>query len=559
MKNKYIRKTIYSLLAASMMLGSAAGCGNNDIASDTSASQEASESVESGSTEAGAVESEASEEAAGADAKNQDENELAEADIIVGNYNNELMLHDPHLFVGEDGGYYMYGSHCTGAKGTKLDMSDWDMLYKEPTRPSTKMFEGLFDGLDGENLPEAFQFVGRNESNQFSVWAPSVIYNKKMGKYLMYFCTSSTYIKSSLCLASSDNPEGPWKYEKVLLSSGFTKRDIDQTNFYEVMGEEGDYKDYLLAGGYNNQLFPNCIDPQTFYDADGRMWMVYGSWSGGIFLLEIDEETGDVIHPEPDENGEVDKYFGRRLLGGGHHAMEGPYIEYVEETGYYYLFLSYGGLARDGGYQIRILRSKNVEGPYEDAKGEKPDNTDTFSQNGIKLVGNYDLPSIDMAYKAPGGQSTFRDADGKLYVVYHERFDKTQEDHEPRIHRLFTTKDGWLVMAPFQTNGSESLSESGLTNDDICGTYYMLNHGLKIDDKVLKAEASTFSTDGQITGSMNGTFQVEEGSNYISLDIDGVKYEGVIMDMVDEAGNNVRCISAIGNNNTSIWGVHYVK
>ena len=38
-----------------------------------------------------------------------------------------------------------------------------------------------------------------------------------------------------------------------------------------------------------------------FYDKDGRMWMVYGSWSGGIFLIEIDEETGYPIYPEADE------------------------------------------------------------------------------------------------------------------------------------------------------------------------------------------------------------------------------------------------------------------
>ena len=27
------------------------------------------------------------------------------------------------------------------------------------------------------------------------------------------------------------------------------------------------------------------FDPTVFFDADGRFWMVYGSWSGGIFLL----------------------------------------------------------------------------------------------------------------------------------------------------------------------------------------------------------------------------------------------------------------------------------
>ena len=525
-----------AMLSGTILLGLLSGCG--DAAKDSSSNViEEKSSVVS----------------------NVDPNELDANSIKVGNYNNSLMLHDPQLFLAEDGKYYMYGSHCTGAKGDSLDMLDWEQMYKEPTRPTTQMFSGLFDGLDKDTLPEAFSFVGRNESNQFSVWAPSVIYNKKLEKYMMYFCTSSTYIKSSLCLATSDDPEGPWEYQKVLLSSGFTKRDIDETNFYEVWGEEGDYKNYLLAGGYNNQLFPNCIDPQTFYDADGKMWMVYGSWSGGIFLLEIDENTGDVIHPEPDETGEVDKYFGRRLLGGGHHAMEGPYIEYSEETGYYYLFLSYGGLARDGGYQIRELRSKNVEGPYEDMTGARPDNTDSFSKKGVKLVGNYLFPSMEMAYKAPGGQSTFYDKDGKLYIVYHQRFDKTQEDHEPRIHRLLATKDGWMVMTPFQTKGTESVKEGGYTMDDLCGTYYMLNHGLQINADVVKAEASQLSTDGSISGAFEGSFSVEDGTNYINMEIDGKKYSGVIGEMTDETGNKVRFIFAIGNDNTTIWGVHYIK
>lgn len=537
MISKVLKRQFSAALAAIISTGLMAGCG--DAAADSAADQTetATESV----------------------AVSADEKELAKEDIKTGDYTNGLMLHDPQVFAANEGGYYMYGSHCTGATGSDLLMQDWTQIYKEPTRPTTKMFEGLFDGLDKENLPDAFDYVGRNEGGQFSVWAPSIIYNKERNQYLMYFCTSATYIKSSLCLAYSDTPEGPWIYEKVLLSSGFTKRDIEKTNFYEVMGEDADYKEYLLAGGYNNQLFPNCIDPQVFYDADGKMWMVYGSWSGGIFLLEIDEETGDVIHPDPDGTGEVDMYFGRRLLGGGHHAMEGPYIEYCEETGYYYLFLSYGGLARDGGYQIRELRSKNVEGPYEDALGGRPDNTDSFSQNGIKLVGNYTFPSIATGYKAPGGQSVFRDTDGKLYIVYHQRFDKNQEDHEPRIHRLFATEDGWLVMAPFQTNGQEQSAESGYSSGDIVGTYYMLNHGLAIDAEVVNAKEAVFASDGIITGSMNGSFTLEEGTDNITMIIDGHTYNGVIVDMTDEAGNKVRCITAAGDDNTCIWAVHYMK
>ncbi len=52
---------------------------------------------------------------------------------------------------------------------------------------------------------------------------------------------------------------------------------------------------------------------------------------------ELDPETGLVIHPQADEENQVDPYFGKRLIGGGHNSIEGPYIQYDETSGYYYL------------------------------------------------------------------------------------------------------------------------------------------------------------------------------------------------------------------------------
>lgn len=111
-------------------------------------------------------------------------------------------------------------------------------------------------------------------------------------------------------------------------------------------------------GHYNNLAWPNCIDPNTVKDREGRLWLVYGSWSGGIFLIELDVETGLPIHPKQDVKNQVDPYFGKKLLGGGHKSIEGPYILYDPQADYYYLFVSFGWLARDGGYQIRLFRSK---------------------------------------------------------------------------------------------------------------------------------------------------------------------------------------------------------
>lgn len=43
---------------------------------------------------------------------------------------------------------------------------------------------------------------------------------------------------------------------------------------------------------YDATKHPNVVDPHTFFDKDGKLWMVYGSYSGGIFILEMNPKTG---------------------------------------------------------------------------------------------------------------------------------------------------------------------------------------------------------------------------------------------------------------------------
>ena len=270
--------------------------------------------------------------------------------LATGTYANGISCHDPQI-IAADGAYYMTGSHMVLAKSE--DLVSWDVLHN-----GSNLFTNIFSG----SLP-AFSFVGKNTDGGYSVWASNIYYNETMQKYLMYFCTTSSYIKSSLALAVSDVPEGPYTYTDTILYSGFKKKDVDQTNFYEVLGSEADVSDYLRPGGFDNNHWPNCIDPAVFEDENGTQWMVYGSWSGGLFLLELDPATGLPVHPEADPENGVDPYFGYHLIGGGHHACEEPYIEYVPETGYYYLFASYGNLQAYGGYQIREFRSESPTGP----------------------------------------------------------------------------------------------------------------------------------------------------------------------------------------------------
>ena len=45
------------------------------------------------------------------------------------------------------------------------------------------------------------------------------------------------------------------------------------------------------------------------------------------------------------------------------------YVLYSPQSQYYYLFTSFGGLDAVGGYNVRIARSRNADGPYVDGAG----------------------------------------------------------------------------------------------------------------------------------------------------------------------------------------------
>lgn len=470
---------------------------------------------------------------------------LSLSEINKGNTRIDISCHDPQvIYDGEK--YVMTGSHQIIA--TSDDLESWEYVAK-----GNNMFTNIYDG----DLP-AFAFTGKNEEGGYSVWASNIFYNDVMKKYIMYFCTTSSYIRSSLCMATADKAEGPYIFESAFLHSGFGKSDVKDTNLYDVLGKDADVSDYLEYGGYNNKKWPNCIDPAVFVDENDRQWLVYGSWSGGIFLLELDPSTGLPIHPKKDSENGVDPYFGRHLIGGGHHACEGPFIDYNEDTGYYYLFVSYGELKREGGYQIRQFRSKDPEGPYLDYAGKTLGDEDDYFSYGIKMAGNYSFPSLETGYMAPGGQSSFEGGDGNMYISYHQRFDDGSEYFEPRIHRLFMNEDGWYVMAPFET-GTENIQDGGYDDGDLAGRWYLLDHGMEVGSKIREAVECDFK-DGSITGLDDEvTYELSEGTNNIRLKVKDAVYSGVIIDMEDEAKNKVRCIMASGSDDHTIWAVQYLK
>ena len=472
--------------------------------------------------------------------------------IATGEVNAGVSVHDPSVFKAGDT-YYIYGSHMVGAYTKNL--RTWTGYGNGYTK-NNAIYGNLF--AEGSHV---FDYAGNGNSfiptddGGTHVWAPDVIYNKTTGLWYLYYCTTSTWNASNLCYGVSDKPEGPYEWKGALIYSGFNKNQIEQTNVLNYVSREHAEKNYC-GDGWNYSDWPNALDPSVFYDEDGRMWMVYGSWSGGIFILELDVNTGEVIHPEADPANSVDPYFGKKLMGGRHKSIEGPYILYDSVSGYYYLFVSYGSLTADGGYQIRVFRSDKPDGDYVDMNGTNYMGSGSHATYGLKMSGNYMLPSLKKAYKATGHNSAFVDDDGKMYVVYHTRFANSGEFHEPRVKQFFVNEEGWPCMLPYATNG-ETISETGYEKKDVAGAYYVVNQGITINKTIAEPFKLILETDGKVYGEgIEGTWEMKKDTYYMKLTYNNVEYSGVFCKMPDEAGTEVMTFSAVGNNET-IWGVMY--
>ncbi|WP_295075029.1 RICIN domain-containing protein [Ruminococcus sp.] len=489
---------------------------------------------------------------------------------------NRVSVHDPSIIKANDT-YYVFGSHTEAARSS--DLINWKRFSNGYATTNNTEFGNL-----SQNLKKAFAWAGEDLEDcegGFAVWAPDVVWDDEFinsdgskGAYLMYFCTSSTYMRSVISYASSKYIEGPYVFADTLIYSGFTNNDsyarsstknvnrkYTSTNIDELIaeGRVTFNSNWFRNDNYNNQLYPNAIDPTIYTDSNGKMYMCYGSWSGGIFALEIDKKTGQCIHPETGQTSDgrmTDSYFGTKLSGGYGKSGEGPFIEYNSETGYYYLWVTYGGLTSAGGYNMRVFRSLSPLGPFVDPAGRQAvlsSNSDLDSI-GLKVMGNYKFSSLSKAYMACGHNSVLHDDDGKWYLIYHTRFDDGAEFHEVRVHSIYFNERGWPVVAPYEYSGDE-ISASGYNTEDICGEYEFIDHGTATDGKIINYSSVRLNSDGTISGSVSGKWQQSKDNSDVEITINNQVYYGCFLAAIDENGKKVMSFTAVGSNNRSVWGV----
>ncbi len=331
---------------------------------------------------------------------------------------SEYAIHDPAVY--EDPVtklFYIYATHSKGM--VSGDLIHWKPMSRIVSAPE-----------------EAQRWTGSED-----VWAPDIV---KVGDEYRLYCSNSTWGSQRSCifLAVSDKAEGP-----------FIPRDIVVKT--------------------DDTLDVNGIDANIIEDHEsGEQYLLYGSFWGGIHLLPLDRESGLARDRGPDGCGvgsirQDPRYkagttikdlppeeqlrrqgicLARRPLWTDG-AVEGPYMIYCRETGYYYLFVSYGSLQSD--YNIRIGRSRKVTGPFLDYFGrDMADTDDADCTRGLMIDAGY-CWLTGMPYMAPGHNSVLQRENGEMFMVSHiRRMRFLKEDCGMgllQIRRLYPTPDGWLI------------------------------------------------------------------------------------------------------------------
>ena len=419
----------------------------------------------------------------------------------------DVTVHDPSVVVADDE-VWVFGSHLQVARTD-------DLMAWEQVASGVDADNPIFDDVRSE-LAETFDWAQTD-----TLWAADVL-QLPDGRFAMYYnaCKGDSP-RSAMGVAVADDVDGPYEDTGIILRSGM----------WDEPSEDGTV--------YDARVHPNVVDPDAFYDADGDLWMVYGSYSGGIFILRMDPATG---LPLPDQG------YGTHLVGGNHSRIEAPSVMYDEDSGFYYLFLSFGGLDADGAYNVRVARSTSPDGPYLDAEGNPmsevrsdPDlplfDDASIAPYGTKVLGNHLFRRVvgdpgtgpGVGYVSPGHSSTYVDeATGRRFLVFHSRFPGQGETHHVRVHEMFLNARDWPVVAPYRyaDDGSHRRHDA-LRRDDVVGQYALVEHGKAISPEVPTSVPVALERDRRVTGALTGRW-TWQGRDRVRVTSDGQRYDGVV-------------------------------
>jgi arabinan endo-1,5-alpha-L-arabinosidase len=416
-------------------------------------------------------------------------------------------IHDPAI-IPFDGKFLIMGTHRRYADSQ--DLIHWTKLHNNLTNDPQSVLAQAW---------KAWPYSPANPRLEANTWAPDCIWNPVMGKWCQYLSVNGDHYQSVIELLTADDVEGQWHDAGPVVYSGFTPQNVERTDVPRILGPHADLTRYQSL----TDTRINAIDAGLVWDENGKLWMSFGSWFGGVWMIQLDPHTGKrdttVTYPlVPDHS---DPYYGIKVAGGHWVSGEGSYIRRIGD--WWYLFLSYGELVQRGGYQIRVFRSHSAHGPFVDQAGRPAIVTHPLHKNweedrGLRLMGSWAwTASGTLNARAQGeGQNKLArievsqghnsvlgplskvqlphpsDLQSRLidahaaFVVYHTRFADLEphtrysngnDYYESRIRELVTTPTGWITAVPFLYQGVLSSDQRAQVQvNQAAGTYEIFAH-----------------------------------------------------------------------------------
>lgn len=298
----------------------------------------------------------------------------------------DLHTHDPALVAGADGEpWYVFstGDVRRGLGSPQIRRSTdgghtWEYLgtvWTAATRP-----EWVYEEIPGVS----------------NFWAPEVYPHD--GLYYLYYAASTFGSNRSLI--------------GLMTSPTLDPDDADYawTDRGEVWRSEPGETDY------------NAIDPAVIEDEAGTPYLAFGSFWGGIQMIELEWPSGLPADPEAEP-------VQLATRPDGDHAVEAPSL--LARDGWYYLFFSRDSCCRgsDSTYNIAVGRSRSVTGPYVDRDGKD-----------LALGGYTPVLASEGDRVGPGGESVSR---GLLAFHYYDA--AAGGDFRLEIREPAWDDEGWPI------------------------------------------------------------------------------------------------------------------
>ena len=459
-------------------------------------------------------------------------------------------VHDPTVMKAADGYYYMSQTDAgfgnpTDGKGhfyvrRSNDLINWEPAssYNNSCILPNKTPAWLLDSINAVRERRGLTAISADGLGGLGYWAPCM---RKVNDHLYrcYYCivVDGNYIKTGgttfdnswnepawIGLAETDDPaSGKWTDKGGVLCSASDKG-----------------KDAYARNGTNDwnaySRF-NAIDPSYIITPAGEHWLVYGSWHSGIAAIQLDPETGKTLQPVGNPwnigTGQTTTYgklIATRNKSSRWQGSEGPEVIYNPETGFYYLFLAYDGL--DVPYNTRVVRSKNVDGPYT---GKNGTNVTTAGGDAYPVLTHpyqFDSSLEHDGWVGISHCAVWDDGQGNWFFSSQCRKPtdySTNTEWVPNaimmghVRRIYWTSDGWPVVSPERYAGVE---DAPLAADDLVGTWELIDLTYSYGKQKTSTEMTlTKSTVGNnrvvIKGAISGNGVFDAKTNILKVTVSG--------------------------------------